>query len=66
MILIPRCIVARRKDALDKVKDECVALGLPTDRVLCLAGDLTNTDHLISIREIIVEGKVSPGRVMLI
>ncbi|ORX39200.1 hypothetical protein BD324DRAFT_618829 [Kockovaella imperatae] len=49
------CLVARRRDALESVKKECLALGAAEDRVLVIVGDLTSTEDVIRIREEVVK-----------
>ncbi|KAK8844028.1 hypothetical protein IAR55_006822 [Kwoniella newhampshirensis] len=48
------CLFARRKDALDKVRAECVDLGATESDLLIFAGDVTSTDDLVKVREGIV------------
>ncbi|RSH95143.1 hypothetical protein EHS25_000229 [Saitozyma podzolica] len=44
------CLVARRKEALDKVKEECVAHGLEPSRVLVVPANITSTEDLLNVR----------------
>lgn len=52
-----RCIFARREDALEKVKRECEALGISGDRMICVVGDVTNTDDLLAVRGKVINGE---------
>ncbi|WWC72898.1 uncharacterized protein I206_106862 [Kwoniella pini CBS 10737] len=45
------CIVARRADALEKVKIQCIDLGIPQDNILVVPADITSTEDLINVRE---------------
>lgn len=54
--LTSSCLVARRAEVLDDVRDQLVALGLPADRVLCVPADITKVDDLIAVREAVLEG----------
>ncbi|RXK37442.1 hypothetical protein M231_05265 [Tremella mesenterica] len=47
------CLVARRQTELEKVREECIALGLDAEKVIMFAGDVSNTSDLISIRDVI-------------
>jgi hypothetical protein len=60
--LTGRCIFARRADALEGVKRECVAAGLGEGRVMLYAGDVTRVEDLIGVRERIVQGESEVGR----
>ncbi|KAL7421098.1 hypothetical protein Q5752_003982 [Cryptotrichosporon argae] len=44
------CLVARRADALEEVRNELVALGLRADRVLVVPADVTSTADLLDVR----------------
>jgi NAD(P)-dependent dehydrogenase (short-subunit alcohol dehydrogenase family) len=55
-----RCIFARRKEVLESVKAECLAVGLKVDRVICVTGDVTNTKDLVKLRYAVVKGMTSP------
>ncbi|WWC90981.1 uncharacterized protein L201_005920 [Kwoniella dendrophila CBS 6074] len=45
------CIVARRADSLQEVKQECINLGAKEERIIVVPADITNTDDLIQVRE---------------
>ncbi|EMD34162.1 hypothetical protein CERSUDRAFT_117654 [Gelatoporia subvermispora B] len=45
------CIVGRRKQELDKVKDECDTLvSRDKSHVLCIAADITNVEDMVRVR----------------
>ncbi|OCF32452.1 hypothetical protein I316_05878 [Kwoniella heveanensis BCC8398] len=45
------CLVARRADVLDKVKQECLEQGAKSEDILVVAADITQTDDLLRVRE---------------
>jgi type IV pilus biogenesis protein CpaD/CtpE len=51
----PSCLFARRKQALDEVYEQCLALGC--SNVLRLAGDITNPDDLVRVRDEVIKGE---------
>lgn len=53
------CVVARRTDALEMVKEACTHLGLDADRVICVAADITKPEDLIKVRDSVVSSACS-------
>jgi short-subunit dehydrogenase len=51
------CLVARRKEALDKVKEECVGHGLEPSRVLVVPANITSTEDLLNVRAAVEKGE---------
>lgn len=51
-----RCIVARRQDALETVRQECISLGLSSDRILLVAGSVTSVEDLVRVRKEVTKG----------
>ncbi|WWC98206.1 hypothetical protein V866_005097 [Kwoniella sp. B9012] len=47
------CLVARRSDALERVKAECIALGAKEENLLVVPADVTSTDDLVKVREVV-------------
>ncbi|WVF65316.1 hypothetical protein IAT40_000042 [Kwoniella sp. CBS 6097] len=45
------CLVARRADVLEKVKQECLDQGANSEDIIIVAGDITQTDDLVRVRE---------------
>lgn len=60
MALFKSCIVARTKENLERVADACRALqpngSDGVNKVLSYAGDISNPDDMIAVRDLIVKG----------
>jgi hypothetical protein len=63
--LARRCIVARRKEELENVKQRCLELMLTEDAgadqrkedtILVVAGDISNVDDMMTIRRTVLDG----------
>ncbi|ODN80963.1 hypothetical protein L202_03075 [Cryptococcus amylolentus CBS 6039] len=48
-------LVARREDALQSVKEECLSVGGEGVEVLVFAGDVTNAEDLVAARDMLVK-----------
>jgi short-subunit dehydrogenase len=55
--LICRCLVARRKDTLEEVRQECIALGLSEQKILVVPADVTSADDLLKVRDEVIAGE---------
>ncbi|WVO15497.1 hypothetical protein L204_103155 [Cryptococcus depauperatus] len=47
------CLVARREQVLQEVKQQCIDAGSKDDRILIYAGDMTKVEDLVKVRDLV-------------